>query len=158
MSYSRVVSLIGAFLLFIFATLVSWYEGGQLRDIPWEWKYTAVFSNWLNDGVTNAENLLVIDHFVYAAKYEPLFPLLMASSFLWIFFQLVIWLFRRHRVVRNTFFLFMTIASFVLCGILFDSSTTGFKLFSLFFGVVGLTSLVGVFLFEGRKSRGIETV
>lgn len=158
MSFRNMVLLVGAIVTFVFATLVSWYEGGQLRDHPWEWEHTAVFSNWINDGFTNAENLLVIDHFVYAAKFEPLFPLLMASSFLWMVFQLIFWLFKGHRAARNIFLLFITIASFTVCGILFDSPTIGFKLFSIFFGVVGLAALLGVFLIEGRKDRGIETV
>lgn len=129
-----------------------------MRDKPLEWEHIAVFSNWINDGVTNVENLLVIDHFVYAAKFEPLFPLLMASSLLWIVFQLVVWLYKGHRAARNAFLLFMGIASFVMCAILFDSPTIGFKLFSLFFGVVGLAALLSVFLIDGRKDRGIETV
>lgn len=157
MSFRNIVLLIGAFVTFVLATLVSWYEGAQLRDVPWEWKHTAVFSNWANDGFTNANNLLAIDHFVYAAKFEPLFPLLMASSFLWMVFQLIFWLFKGRRAARNTLLLFITIASFAMCGILFDSPTTGFKLFSLFYGLVGLASILGVFLFEGRKNRIIET-
>lgn len=158
MSYSRIVSLIGAFLLFIFAMLVSWYEGGQLRDRPLEWENTAVFSNWINNGATNAENLLVIDHFIYAAKFEPLFPLLMASSLFWIVFHLIFWLFKGYRVARNTFLLLIAIGSFVMCSILIDSPTIGFKLFSLLFGVLGLASFLGLFFIEGRGDRGSETV
>ena len=135
--FRNVVLLIGAFVTFVLATLVSWYERAQLRDIPWEWKHTAVFSNWANDGFTNSDNLLAIDHFVYAAKFEPLFPLLMAISLVYMAFQLVFWLFKYHKAVRNLFLVSMAVASFVLCGILFDSPTTGFKLFSLFFGVWG---------------------
>ncbi|MEK6189559.1 MAG: YjdJ family protein [Carnobacterium alterfunditum] len=157
MSFRNMVLLVGAFVTFVFATLVSWYEGGQLRDYPWEWEHTAIFSNWVNDGFTNAENLLVIDHFIYAAKFEPLFPLLMASSFFWMVFQLIFWLFKGRRAVRNTLLLLITIASFTMCGILFDSPIAGFKLFSLFFGVVGLLTLLGVFLIQDRKDRGIAT-
>ncbi|MFD1032891.1 DUF4306 domain-containing protein [Metaplanococcus flavidus] len=148
--------LIGAVSIFVFATLASWYEGGQLRDNSWVWEHTAIFSNWVNDGYTTAENLLVIDHFVYAAKFEPLFPLLMASSFLWVVFQLTFWLFKGRRAARNTILLLITIASFTLCSSLFDSPTTGFKLFSLFFGVVGLASLLSVFLIDGRKIKELN--
>jgi hypothetical protein len=158
MSFNKMVSLIGAFILFVFATLVSWYEGGQLRDNPREWEHTAVFSNWVNDGFTNADNILVIDHFVYAAKFQPLFPFLMAMSLLYIIFQLIFWLFKSRKTIRNLLLLSLAAASFVLSSILFDSPTAGFKLFSLFFGVVGLASVVGVFLFEGRKDIGIGTV
>ncbi|EIM05381.1 hypothetical protein A1A1_16490 [Planococcus antarcticus DSM 14505] len=156
MAFRNMVLFIGAFVLFIFATLVSWYEGGQLRYKSVEWEHTAFFSNWTNDGFTNSENLLTIDHFVYAAKFEPLFPLLMAASFLWMVFQVAFWIFKRHRVANNTFLLFMAMTSFVMCPILFNSPTTGFKLFSLFFALVGLGSILGMFLFEGRRKRMIE--
>lgn len=158
MPFRNVVLLIGAFVTFVLAALVSWYEGAQLRDIPWEWKHTAVFSNWVNDGFTNSNNLLAIDHFVYAAKFEPLFPLLMAISLLYMIVQLIFWLFKRRKAIRNLLLLSLAVASFVLCGILFDSPTTNFKLFSLFFGVVGLIAVWGVFLPKLRKEKRIKTV
>lgn len=157
MLFRNVVLLIGAFGTFILAALVSWYEGAQLRDIPWEWEHTAVFSNWVNDGFTNANSLLAIDHFVYAAKFEPLFPLLMAISLLYMIFQLIFWLFKGRKAIRNLILLSLAIASFVLCRILFDSPTIGFKLFSLFSGVVGLIAVSGVFLPELRKEKRIKT-
>lgn len=156
MSFRNVVLLIGAFITFVFATLVSWYEGGQLRDNSWEWKHTAIFSNWVNDGFTNADNLLTIDHFVYAAKFEPLFPLLMASSFLVMVFQLAFWLFKGRRTAQNSFLLLLAIASFIMCAILFDSPTIGFKLFSLFFGGIGLGAILSVFLIKGKRARAIK--
>lgn len=156
MPFRNLVFFIGALVTFILATLVSWYEGGQLRDHPWEWEHTAFFSNWVNDGFTNADNLLVMDHFVYAAKFEPLFPLVMASSFFWMVFQLIFWLFKERNAIRNTLLLFMTGASFAMCGILVDSPTMGFKLFSLFFGLVGISVILGVFLIKGRNERVVE--
>ncbi|MFD1032644.1 DUF4306 domain-containing protein [Metaplanococcus flavidus] len=158
MPFRNAVMFIGAFVMLVLATLISWYEGGQLRDNPWEWKHTAVFSNWINNGFTNSENLLVIDHFVYAAKFEPLFPLLMASSFLWMVFQLAFWVFRGRRAACNSFLVLMAIGSFVMCSLLMDSPTTGFKLFSVFFGVVGLASILGIFRFEFRKGRMFKAV
>lgn len=157
MAFRKMVLLIGAIMTFAFATFVSWYEGGQLRDDPWEWEHTAVFSNWLHDGVTNADDILVIDHFVYAAKFEPLFPLLMVTSFLVMFVQLAFWLFRRHRAMWNIFLLLLAAASLAGCTILSDSPTTGFQLFSLFFGVVGLLSILGVFRIETKKDKRIKT-
>lgn len=157
MSFRNAVLMIGAFVTFVLATLVSWYEGAQLRDIPWEWEHTAVFSNWANDGFTNANNLLAIDHFVYEAKFEPLFPLLMAISLLYMIFQLVFWLFKDHKAVRNLLLLSMAVTSFVLCSLLFDSPTTGFRLFSFFFGVVGVIAGFGVFRLQFRKEKIIKT-
>jgi hypothetical protein len=153
MNYKKVVLLIGAFIVFIFASLVSWYEGGQLRDTSWEWKYSAVFSNWLYGEVTSPNEILVIDHFVYAAKFEPFFPLLMAFSLSIILFQLVFWLTNRHQKLRNSLFLGIAILSFALSILTFNSPTTGLLLFSLFFGIMGILSLLIVFLYKDEKKQ-----
>ncbi|WKA60474.1 DUF4306 domain-containing protein [Planococcus shenhongbingii] len=145
--------LIVASLVFVFATLVSWYEGGQLRDISWEWEHTAVFSNWFNGEVDRGSDIIVMDHFVYAAKFEPFFPLLMAVSLLFIVFRLALWLTNDRTLVRNIFFLFMAAASFSISGIFLDSPATGLKLFSVFFGIIGMLSLFGIFLFQEKKSK-----
>lgn len=143
MPFKRIVLLIGAFVVFILAALISWYEGGQLRGEPWEWRYTAVFSNWANEGFTNADNLWVLDHFVYAAKFEPFYPLVMAISFFFVLFLLTFWLFRGRRGVRNAILLLVASISFLACYALFDSPTIGFQLFALLFGVAGALSVFG---------------
>lgn len=155
MSFKKGALLTGAFIVFLLAALISWYEGGQLRDNPLEWPHTAVFSNWANDGFTHADNLWVLDHFVYAAKFEPLFPLAMVISFFYIVFQLVFWLFEERRTVRNAILLLMAVASFTSCYVLIDSPTTGFKLFSFLFAMVGIGSVFGLFSFKTNKSSAI---
>jgi hypothetical protein len=152
MPFRSIVLILGATVTFILGALVSWYEGGQLLDNPWEWKHTAVFSNWIQDGDTNADNILAIDHFVYAAKFEPLFPLLMAASFLWLVWQLAFWLFKRQRAARNVFLVLLAALSFSMSGVFYDSPTTGLRLFSVFFGIVGLLSVYGVFRFRAKRS------
>ncbi|MDN7229398.1 DUF4306 domain-containing protein [Planococcus sp. N064] len=151
MPFKKIVLMSGAIVVFILAALISWYEGGQLRDEPWEWRYTAVFSNWANEGFTNADNLWILDHFVYAAKFEPLFPLVMAISFYFVLFQLTFWLFRGRRTVRNAILLLVASFSFLACYALFDSPTIGFQLFALLFGLAGALS---VFRMIAVKSGG----
>ncbi|WP_301857470.1 DUF4306 domain-containing protein [Planococcus shenhongbingii] len=153
MNFKNVVLLIAASLVFVFATLVSWYEGGQLRDISWEWEHTAVFSNWFNGEVDRGSDIIVMDHFVYAAKFEPFFPFLMAVSLLFIVFRVALWIIKDQTVIRNIFFLFMAATSFSLSGIFLDSPATGFKLFSIFFGIIGILSLFAIFLFHNKKSK-----
>lgn len=154
MSFKKIVLLIGAFVVFILAALISWYEGGQVRDEPGEWRYTAVFSNWANEGFTNADNLWVLDHFVYAAKFEPLFPLVMAISFYFVLFQLTFWLLRGRRTVRNAILLLIASISFLTCYALFDSPTIGFQLFAFLFGITGAFSVFGMITVKsGRYSE-----
>ncbi|MCC2507924.1 DUF4306 domain-containing protein, partial [Bacillus cereus] len=41
MTINQMFQLGASFLLFIFSTLISWYQGSNLIDFPDEWKYTA---------------------------------------------------------------------------------------------------------------------
>ena len=151
MKFKHIIYLIGAFLVFIFSTLASWYEGGQLRDISWEWKYSAVFSTWLNGPVNEADDILVIDHFVYAAKFEPLFPLLMAASLLFIIFQLSAWLLKDRKTTYIIFLSLIAVGLLLMSGMLLNSPTTGLTLFSGFFGLSGLLTLVLILYRNNQK-------
>lgn len=151
MKFKHIIFLIVAFLVFIFSTLASWYEGGQLRDISWEWKYSAVFSTWLNGPVEDASDILVIDHFVYAAKFEPLFPLLMAASFLFIIFQLSDWLLRNRKTTHIIFLSLMAVGLLLMSAMLLNSPTIGLTLFSGFFRLSGLLTLLLILYRNNQK-------
>ncbi|WP_027953859.1 YjdJ family protein [Halobacillus kuroshimensis] len=69
-------------VVFIFSALVSWYEGSALLDKSWEWAHSAPFSQMINGEVMGEEQIVQLDYFVYAAKFRPLFPMLMFSSFI----------------------------------------------------------------------------
>lgn len=57
-----------------------WFEGSEILDEPWKWKYSAHFSQVSDDEVMDAHDISNLDHFVYAAKFKPLFPFLMALT------------------------------------------------------------------------------
>lgn len=151
MKFKNIIFLTGAFLVFIFSTLASWYEGGQLRDISWEWKYSAVFSTWLNGPVNEADDILAIDHFVYAAKFEPLFPLLMAASLLFIIFQLSAWLLKDRKTTHIIFLSLMAVGLLLMSAMLLNSPTIGLALFSGFFGLSGLLTLLLILYRNNQK-------
>lgn len=157
MNFKKVIVLLGASIVFLLSTLVSWYEGGQLRDISWEWKYTAIFSNWFNGEVISSSEILTVDHFVYAAKFEPFCPLLMAASMIVIIFQVTLWLTSDRKTIRNVSFLFIAILSFAVSLVAFNSPTTGLQLFSIFFVIVGILSLLIVFLFKSKRQQSVTS-
>src|SRR5690606_254741 len=149
----QAVLFFGALTFFAVATFFSLYEGSQLDDISWEWPYSAVFTNWLSGGVTSADDILTIDYLVYAAKFEPLFPLIMFVSGMILFLQLSFWIFRRKKATLSVFLLLCAIALLVLSGALMASPTAGLELFSRVF--LGTGILIGVFtisrLLKARK-------
>ncbi len=73
-----------AFMFLIFSTIAAWYEGSAIIDNPWEWKHSTLFSQLLYGEVQDASQISQIDHFVYASKFQPTFPLIMAISGLYL--------------------------------------------------------------------------
>ena len=74
-----------AFILLSFSTLISWYEGSAILDNPSEWPYSTPFSQIFYGVVESEKHLSMLDYFVYAAKFQPVFPVLMAISGLYLF-------------------------------------------------------------------------
>ncbi|WP_394120367.1 DUF4306 domain-containing protein [Planococcus donghaensis] len=143
----------GALTFFAVATFFSLYEGSQLDDISWEWPHSAVFTNWLSGEVTSAYDILTIDYLVYAAKFEPLFPLIMFISGMILFLQLSFWIFRRKKIALSVVLLLGAIALLVLATASMASPTAGLALFSMiFFGTGILLAIFSIFwLIKARK-------
>ena len=149
----QAVLFFGALTFFAVATFFSLYEGSQLDDISREWAYTAVFTNWLSGGVASADDILTIDYLVYAAKFEPLFPLIMFVSGMILFQQLSFWIFRGKKAALSVFLLICAIALLVLSGALMASPTDGLELFSRVFFGTGILLIVSCifWLIKARK-------
>jgi hypothetical protein len=56
-----------------------------MKRYTWEWQYSAFFSKMFNGEVTEHADISQLDHFIYAAKFKPIFPILMMFSFTYIF-------------------------------------------------------------------------
>jgi Domain of unknown function (DUF4306) len=128
--------------VFLFSTFSAWYEGSELRDKTWEWNYSAIFSKWKHGTVTNASEISGFDHFIYAAKFKPLYPILMTISMLYIFVLIATWLLRND---TNKLFIFFSMFGFslVLASLLtYKSPTTGLELFTWLFLLIGMLSIV----------------
>lgn len=77
-----------ACILFVVATFATWYEGSELVENTFEWENTAIITSWLHDGVVERSTISQLDYFVYALKFEPVFPIVMMLSFVYIMFAL----------------------------------------------------------------------
>ncbi|MBT2569746.1 DUF4306 domain-containing protein [Planococcus sp. ISL-110] len=152
----QAILFFGALIFFAIATFFSLYEGSQLDDVSWEWPYSAVFTNWLNGRVTSADDILTIDYLVYAAKFEPLFPIIMFISGMILFLQLSFWAFNGRKTALSVFLLVFAIALLVLSGALMASPTDGLELFSRIFLGTGVLLMIGCifWLIKTGKLRG----
>lgn len=70
-----------AITILIISTFAAWYEGSSIRLNSFEWRYSAIFSKLFNGEIKNIADISELDHFVYAAKFSPTFPILMVFSF-----------------------------------------------------------------------------
>ncbi|WP_221568238.1 DUF4306 domain-containing protein [Alkalihalobacillus sp. TS-13] len=62
------------------STFSAWYEGSEIRDDPWEWEHSAIFSKIMNGEISSKVDISQLDHFIYAAKFKPFFPILILLS------------------------------------------------------------------------------
>lgn len=151
----EVILFFGALIFFAVATFLSLYEGSQLDDVSWEWPYSAIFSNWLNGGVESAADILTIDYLVYAAKFEPLFPVIMFISAFILLLQLASWIFRKNKIALNVFYLACGVGLFVVSGVFMSSPTVGLEIFSRIFFVFGIVLVISgvTSLVKARKQE-----
>lgn len=121
------------------STIASWYEGSTLTMAIWEWKHTAVFSKWINGSVNEANDILTIDYFIYAAKFTPTYPLAMLLSGTYLLILIGYMLCRGKTKQFSYFLTFVGIVFLILCNLVSDSPTTGLTMFfysSLFIGIL----------------------
>lgn len=142
MSFKMFLQLAVAAMFFIFSSIATWYEGSKILDAPWEWKYTAIFSNMAYGQVKSANVILPIDHFVYAAKFEPTFPLVMLISGVY-FISVLLYVLLKHSSKAFSYYLSCVGLLFVIgSDVVSDSSTIGLNLFFTVFLGIGVLFLV----------------
>ncbi len=155
MSY---VKFVLAVIVFLFSTFSAWYEGSELRDKTWEWKYSAMFSNWRHGTVTNVSEISGFDHFIYAAKFKPLFPILMTISLLYILVLLATWLLRNHTNKLSLFFSLLGLTLFLASSLTFRSPTMGLEWFTWLFLLAGMSSSIAAVMLRIKFTTNNQEV
>lgn len=82
--FKYVLQIIAGILAFIVSTFIAWYEGSAIIENTLEWKYSTPFTSLFNMEITNGHDISQFDYFVYAAKFQPFFPIMMIVSVLYI--------------------------------------------------------------------------
>ncbi|WP_332651422.1 YjdJ family protein [Lysinibacillus sp. 54212] len=154
--YKYIVQLIVASILFVFSMLVAWYEGSAIIEHSYEWKYSTPFSSFFEIEVVTGKEIFALDYFVYAAKFQPLFPMIMLITLLYIMFLLIVMLKKFNHSVA-------TIVTFLCCMMLIclalvvaNTSTNGGRLL-LLATLLGIIFFCSVYvILKKRKSRHIN--
>ncbi|WP_053361471.1 YjdJ family protein [Bacillus sp. FJAT-27251] len=123
---------IASFFL-LFSTAVAWYEGSAILDNPWEWRYSTPFTHLFYGAVSNPSDISHLDYFVYASKFQPLFPVIMVLSSLYLLALIGYFIFKQEKKGFAYYLSFLGVGLFLLSYFTSNSPTVGGHiLFSLF--------------------------
>ena len=157
MSFKIIIQFGLASILLIISTGAAWYEGSTILEKPWEWKHTAIFSQMVNGQVENLNDILPIDHFVYAAKFAPTFPLLMLLSVTSLIILVGYILLKRKDRTFSYFLSGVGVVFLILSGFVSKSPTTGLKIFFVSFLLIGIFAVAIALLRFFNKKTGLTS-
>lgn len=147
-----------ALMVLVFSTIASWYEGSALVQAPLEWKHTAIFSKWINGSVNQANDILPLDYFIYAAKFSPAYPLAMLLSVTYLLILIGFVLFKGRTKALAYFLTSVGTVFLILCSLVSGSPTTGLKMFfstSLLLGILAVAIAV-ILIFTNKNKKTIN--
>ncbi|MFL8938041.1 DUF4306 domain-containing protein [Rossellomorea oryzaecorticis] len=135
---NRVVTQIGlgvAVLLFsLFATL---FEGSEIVERPFEWEYSTPLSGDVKEG----SDISKLDYFVYAIKFKPTFPIVLAISMVYV---LVVagYLFISRKRFYSLYLPVLAVLQLIVGWFMFSATTSGAQALSYVFIACGLVFLL----------------
>lgn len=132
-----------ASVVFLFSMIAAWYEGSALLDHPSEWKNTTPFTQWFHGPVQSERDILQWDFFIYAAKYQPTYPMIMLVSGLYLLLFFGYYIFKRAKKWYAVYLFFLSSGLFMLSFFHYFSTGESYKMFVL------LATCASVCLFSG---------
>ncbi|MBT2604313.1 DUF4306 domain-containing protein [Bacillus sp. ISL-53] len=150
MTFNHFLQMIIVALFFMVFTFCTWYEGSEILDRPWEWKYSTHFTHVNDEQAIDAVDISNFDHFVYAAKFKPLFPLLMVLAAAYIIILSGYILFKRRIKKMALFLLGFGVLFLFSSGFVSHSPTVGGNIFQAFFLIGGMIAIMAAALYYYR--------
>jgi hypothetical protein len=150
LTFNHFLQMIIAALFFMVFTFCTWYEGSEILDRPWEWKYSTHFTQVNDEQAMDAVDISNFDHFVYAAKFKPLFPLLMVLAASYIIILSGYILFKRRIKKMALFLLGFGVFFLFSSGFVSHSPTVGGNIFQAFFLIGGMIAIMAAALYYYR--------
>lgn len=148
MSNKKIVLYGSLSIIFVITLFFSWYEGSGIRDDTFEWGNSTPFTNFSKQSITNPSDISNLDHFVYAAKFNPIYPLIMTLSILLIV-SIAMW---NQSSIYSMTGLFILGLILILISILnYAPSTIGGKYFVSTFIILGISYVTTSLFFLLRK-------
>ena len=157
--FNYVLQIIVGFFILALSTFVTLYEGSAITDIPWEWRYSTPFSNLFNIEVMNGHDISQLDYFVYAAKYQPLFPVIMLISIFYILNVFGYYLIKHQPKWRLIYWGGISCIILLFNRSIFNSPTVGGRTFfwiTLIIGFLSIAITVFVYLKKTKIMKPVD--
>lgn len=148
------IQFISSLLILIFSTFVAWYEGSTIRDNPWEWKHSAFFSKIFNGEITNSGDISQLDHFIYAAKFKPIYPIFMILSLTYILILSAYLILKYNKRKLMVFHFCFGALFFILSAAITDSPTIGGKYLTTVFIISSVINFILALVFYLKLKKG----
>ncbi|WP_428911972.1 YjdJ family protein [Niallia sp. Krafla_26] len=145
-------------MVFLFSALVAWYEGSNILQNVQEWESTAIFTQQLNGAVTQSNDILLVDYFIYAAKFFPTFPILMLLSGTHLLIIIGYLLFKRSQKGYAGFLSLIGILYLGISGIVANFPTNDLQTFFNLFFLLGILLTVAALAKALRSNRKKEQI
>ncbi|REJ11186.1 DUF4306 domain-containing protein [Halobacillus trueperi] len=150
------VQYVAALCTFLFSTVAALYEGSEIKDHPFEWRSSAVFSQWVHGEVKTSSDILVVDYLVYAAKFKPFFPLLLLLGLLYFIALSGVVLFHKRKFSLIMYFGVWAVMLLLAAFFTFPAHSLGMKMMSIVFITSGTASgLAASLLYLIYKKEGV---
>ncbi|MGY4691103.1 DUF4306 domain-containing protein [Salibacterium sp. K-3] len=129
--------MIIVFTLLFIAALFAWYEGSELYVDSFEWNRSTFFSHLFGGEITSRDDINMLDQFVYAAKFKPLYPFAMVLCIFYLLCLLSSIIKKKSLNIYTILTLFLGVIHFILSLFLLNGSTIGSFIFCVTFFVIG---------------------
>ena len=137
---------IASFFL-LFSTAVAWYEGSAILDNPWEWRYSTPFTQLFYGVVSSPSDISQLDYFVYAFKFQPIFPVIMVLSSLYLLALIGYFIFKQEKKGFAYYLSFLGVGLFLLSYFTSNSPTVGGQIMFYLFLMCGVFCIVTALIY-----------
>ncbi|MDN4492815.1 YjdJ family protein [Ureibacillus aquaedulcis] len=140
--FKYVLQLLIGIFIFVVTSFIAWYEGSAITENTLEWRYSTPFTKLFNIEISNGADISQLDFFVYAVKFQPLFPTIMIISLLYILSVTGFYLIKSNSKWAIGFLGTISFIMLSISGLTFNSTTSGGDIY------FWITSLGGLLFME----------
>lgn len=152
--FKYIIQLVISGFLFSFSTLAAWYEGSAIIENSLEWNHSTPFTGMLGIEIVSGKEIVVLDYFVYAIKFQTFYPMLCLLSLLYIVGLTIVLIGKGNIGLAMKIAFAWGILCLITSTVFYNSTTTGGNVFFYILLMCAiLTILIAMFTFIQIKQK-----